>query len=131
MEVAKSRGCVYALEYHIVWCVKYRHKILTKEILSALKTILLTLAEEMNTKVVEFNGESDHIHVLISCKPTHYIPDIVQRMKGVSSRILMLQYPNELKRKLWGGHIWNPSYFVATVSENTESQIREYIKDQD
>lgn len=129
MEVAKSRGCIYALEYPgIVWCVKYRRKILTEEILSSLKTILLTLAEDMDVKIVEFNGEADHIHVLISCKPTHYIPDIVQRMKGVSSRVLMLQYPNELK--LWGGHIWNPSYFVATVSENTESQIREYIKNQ-
>lgn len=130
MEIVKGRGCVYALEYHIVWCVKYRRKILTEEILSALKTILLTLAEDVDVKIVEFNGEADHIHMLINCKPTHYIPDVIQRMKGVSSRVLMLQYARELKKKLWGGHIWNPSYFVATVSENTASQIKEYIRNQ-
>lgn len=130
MEISKGRGCVYSLEYHVAWCVKYRHKILTEQILSALKTILLTVCDEIEVKIIEFNGELDHIHILISCKPTHYIPDVVQKLKGVSSRVLMLQFSNELQRKLWGGHIWNPSYFIATVSENTESQIKEYIKNQ-
>lgn len=130
MEISKGRGCVYSLEYHVVWCVKYRHKILTEQILSTLKTILLTVCDEIEAKIIEFNGELDHIHILISCKPTHYIPDVVQKLKGVSSRVLMLQFSNELQRKLWGGHIWNPSYFIATVSENTESQIKEYIKNQ-
>lgn len=54
----------------------------------------------------------------------------MQKMKGVSSRILMKEFGEELKRKLWGGHLWNPSYFVATVSENTEEQIRKYIQNQ-
>ena len=107
-----------------------KYKILTEQILSALKTILLTVCDEIEAKIIEFNGELDHIHILISCKPTHYIPDVVQKLKGVSSRVLMLQFSNELQRKLWGGHIWNPSYFIATVSENTESQIKEYIKNQ-
>lgn len=130
MEISKGRGYVYSLEYHVVWCVKYRHKILTEQILSALKTILLTVCDEIEVKIIEFNGELDHIHILISCKPTHYIPDVVQKLKGVSSCVLMLQFSNELQRKLWGGHIWNPSYFIATVSENTESQIKKYIKNQ-
>ena len=102
MEISKCRGCVYSLEYHVVWCVKYRHKILTEQILSALKTILLTACDEIEAKIIEFNGELDHIHILISCKPTHYIPDVVQKLKGVSSRVLMLQFSNELQRKLWG-----------------------------
>ncbi len=130
MEISKGRGCVYSLEYHVVWCVKYRHKILTEQIFSTLKTILLTVCNEIEAKIIEFNGELDHIHILISCNPTHYIPDIVQKLKGVSSRVLMLQFSNELQRKLWGGHIWSPSYFITTVSENTESQIKEYIKHQ-
>lgn len=67
--------------------------------------------------------------MLISCSPQHYIPNIVKALKGVSARLLFKEYP-ELKSKLWGGHLWNPSYFVATVSENTEEQIKDYIRSQ-
>ena len=68
--------------------------------------------------------------MLIDCKPQHYIPNIIKALKGVSARLLMLEYNVELKKKLWGGHLWNPSYFIATVSENTEEQIKNYIKNQ-
>jgi putative transposase len=74
-------------------------------------------------------SDQDHIHLLIECKPQHYIPNIVKALKGVSARKLYVKYP-ELKERLWGGHLWNPSYFVATVSENTEEQIRDYIQSQ-
>lgn len=57
-------------------------------------------------------------------------PDYRKALKGVSARLLMKEFGEELKRKLWGGHLWNPSYFVATVSENTEEQIRKYIQNQ-
>ena len=66
----------------------------------------------------------------LDCKPQHYIPNIIKALKGVSARLLMLEYKDELKKKLWGGHLWNPSYFISTVSENTEEQIRIYIKSQ-
>ena len=59
------------------------------------------------------------IHLLVNCSPQHYIPDMIKALKGVSARLLMKEFGEELKRKLWGGHLWNPSYFVATVSENT------------
>ena len=55
---------------------------------------------------------------------------MIKALKGVSARILMKEYKEELRKKLWGGHLWNPSYFVATVSENTEEQIRKYIQKQ-
>jgi len=58
----------------------------------------------------------DHIHLLIDCSPQHYIPDMIKALKGVSARLLLKEFP-ELKQKLWGGHLWNPSYFVATVSQ--------------
>ena len=60
---------------------------------------------------------------------THYIPSVVKAFKGVSARLLFKMHP-KLKHTLWGGHLWNPSYFVATVSENTEEQIRQYIHSQ-
>ena len=129
-EVHTGRGYVYSIQYHIVWCVKYRRKVLTENIENKLKEILYKIAKDNNFNIEEINGDLDHIHLLIDCTSQHYIPDIMKALKGVSARLLMKEYGNELKEKLWGGHIWNPSYFVATVSENTEEQIRNYIKSQ-
>lgn len=130
MEATHSRGCVYSIQYHIVWCVKYRHKILIPKIEKRLIEILDMIAEYEDFQILECNADKDHIHLLINCSPQHYIPNIIQRLKGVSSRLLMKEFGEVFKRKLWGGHLWNPSYFVATVSENTEEQIRKYIQNQ-
>lgn len=128
-QVYHGRGYVYSIQYHIVWCVKYRHKILDTIRENKLKEILNKIAKDNQFTILLINGDLDHIHLLIECSPQHYIPDIMKTLKGVSARLMMKQYP-QLKRKLWGGHLWNPSYFVATVSENTEEQIRNYINSQ-
>lgn len=129
-EIKSGRGYVYSIQYHIVWCVKYRHKIITPKIEKSLIEILQKIASDNEFSIVEVNTDLDHIHLLIDCKPQHYIPNIIKALKGVSARLLMLEYNVELKKKLWGGHLWNPSYFIATVSENTEEQIKNYIKNQ-
>lgn len=129
-QVNYGRGYVYSLQYHIVWCVKYRHKVLTEKIETKLKEILFKIAEDNNFKIILMNGDLDHIHLLVECMPQHYIPDMLKALKGVSARLLMKEYGSELKPKLYGGHLWNPSYFVATVSENTEQQIKDYINSQ-
>lgn len=128
-QVYHGRGYVYSIQYHIVWCVKYRHKILDTIRENKLKEILNKITKDNQFTILLINGDLDHIHLLIECSPQHYIPDIMKALKGVSARLMMKQYP-QLKRKLWGGHLWNPSYFVATVSENTEEQIRNYINSQ-
>lgn len=130
MEVTCGRGYVYSIQYHIVWYVKYRHKVLTPKIEKRLYEILNKIAEDNSFQILECNGDLDHIHLLINCSPQHYIPDMIKALKGVSARLLMKEYEEELKKKLWGGHLWNPSYFVATVSEDIEEQIRKYIQNQ-
>ena len=130
MEITHGRGYVYSIQYHIVWCVKYRKKILTPKIENKLIEILNKIANDNNFQILECNGDLDHIHLLVNCSPQHYIPDMIKALKGVSARLLMKEFGEELKKKLWGGHLWNPSYFVATVSENTEEQIRKYIQNQ-
>lgn len=129
MEPIKGRCCVYALQYHVVWCVKYRRKVLTPDVEKYLIQELQTYASENRFSITEINTDLDHIHLLIEAPPTVYIPDILKGMKGCSARALFKAFP-ELKKKLWDGHMWNPSYFVATVSENTEQQIRDYIRSQ-
>lgn len=128
-QIHHGRGYVYSIQYHLVWCVKYRHKVLNEEITKVLLDLLRNIAVENGFIIEEINSDSDHIHMLVECTPQHYIPDMMKALKGVSARLLLKQQP-ELKKRLWGGHLWNPSYFVATVSENTEQQIREYILSQ-
>lgn len=128
-EIHYGRGYVYSIKYHLVWCVKYRHDILYGEIDTDVKKLLYQIAKDNDVTIVEIESDKDHIHLLIECKPQHYIPSLVKAFKGVSARFLFKLHP-ELKNRLWGGHLWNPSYFVATVSENTEQQIRQYIQNQ-
>lgn len=130
MKITYGRGYVYSLEYHVVWCVKYRQKIITTEIKESLLKILTKIAEDNNFEILEVNTNEDHIHLLISCSPQHYVPNVIKALKGVSARLLMKKHACFLKQKLWGEHLWNPSYFISTVSENTEDQIREYIQKQ-
>lgn len=130
MSLTYGRGYVYNMKFHIVWCVKYRKKILTPTIEKDLITILNKIAEDNSFKIEEINSNLDHIHLLISCSPQHYIPNILKALKGVSARLIMKKYSNILKPQLYKGHLWNPSYFISTVSENTEQQIVEYIKSQ-
>lgn len=130
MEVTSGRGYVYSIQYHIVWCVKYRHKVLEGQIEKRLIELLRQIAADNGFDILEINTDKDHIHLLINCSPQHYIPNMIKAMKGVSARLLMKEYGDLLRQKLWGGHLWNPSYFVATVSENTEEQIRGYIQNQ-
>ena len=131
MEAKFGRGYVYSLQYHIVWCVKYRKKILTADRTAFLESVLRRTAAENGIGILELNiGDGDHVHIFVDCTPQHLIPSVVKSFKGTSARWLYRQFP-ELRRELWGGNIWNPSYFVSTVSENTEDQIRRYIQSQD
>lgn len=127
--VYHGRGYVYSIQYHIVWCVKYRHKVIIGNIEITLKELLNNIADEYEFNIITMETDKDHIHLLIKCTPQHYIPDIIKWLKGISARKLFLKHPR-LKKKLWGGHLWNPSYFVATVNEQTEEQIKNYINNQ-
>ncbi|EGP5143408.1 IS200/IS605 family transposase [Enterococcus faecium] len=128
-EIHYGRGYAYSIQYHLVWCVKYRHDILYGHVDIDVKQLLKQIADDNNVKIMEMESVKDHIHLLIECTPQHYIPSIVKAFKGVSARFLFKKHP-EIKQRLWCGHLWNPSYFVATVSENTEEQIRKYIQNQ-
>lgn len=121
-----GRGYVYRIQYHIVWCVKYRRQVLVEEIEQSLKVELQNVAQDLGVRVSAMECMPDHVHLLLDCSPQHYIPTVVKILKGTSARHLFMIYPS-LKDKLWDGHLWNPSYFVATVSEQTAQQIEEYI----
>ena len=92
-------------------------------------TLLRSLADQFDMQIEEMEIMSDHVHMLVDASPKHSISSIMKGLKGVSARMLFMHHP-EIKQKLWGGHLWQPSYFAVTVSERSEEQIRHYIQHQ-
>lgn len=128
-EYKTGRGYVYHLHYHIVWCVKHRREVLVGGIEAELVDILRRIARSHGYEIVEANTDIDHVRLLVDASPQHYIPTMLKQLKGESARKVFMLHP-ELKATLPEGHLWNPSYFVATVSESTEAQVRSYIRNQ-
>lgn len=125
-----GRTCVYNINYHIVWCVKYRRKVLTDEVSARLYEILNGVAAEKGFTIAECKvGENDHVHCFVSAPPKLSITQIVKYLKGISGRMLFMEYP-ELRQKLWKGELWNGSYFIETIGSTSEENIRRYIERQ-
>ena len=128
-DITYGRGYVYSLQYHIVWCTKYRKQILQTGIDEEVKSMFAEIAEEYSFQILAMEVMSDHIHLLLDCKPQFRISDMVKIMKGNTARWLFLRHP-ELKQSLWGGHLWNPSYCAVTVSDRSREQVTHYINSQ-
>ena len=124
-----GRGYVYSLQYHLVWCTKYRKKVLTDGLDTECKEMLQKLAEEYRFQILAMEVMPDHIHLLVDCKPQFFISDMIKIMKGNLARQMFLVHP-ELKQKLWGGHLWNPSYCAVTVSDRSSEQVLAYMERQ-
>lgn len=108
---------------------KYRKPILTGQIEADVKKHLLTTLQSLDMELIAMESMPDHVHMLVSCKPQLRLSDAVKVLKGNTARWLFLSHP-EIKESLWGGHLWNPSYFVATVSERSFDQVKAYIESQ-
>ena len=128
-DVMYGRGCVYSLQYHIVWTTKYRKSILINNIEADVKRHLISVLHSLDMNVMAIEIMPDHVHLLVKCKPQLRISDAIQQLKGNTARWLFQKHPI-IKKQLWKGHLWNPSYFVATVSDRSISQVRTYINNQ-
>jgi len=102
-----GRTCVYNINYHIVWCVKYRRKVLSQKISERLYELCHEIAKAKGFTVVEVKvGENDHVHCFVSAPPKISITQIVKYLKGISGNRLLEEFP-ELRKSLWKGHLWN------------------------
>lgn len=118
------------INYHMVWSVKYRRKIITQEIEQFLKKTAFEIAADKGFTVHLFEaGEMDHVHCFVSAPPKLSITDIVKYLKGITGRKLFEAYP-ELRSQLWKGQLWNHSYYVETIGSISEENIRKYIEHQ-
>ena len=125
----RGRGYIYSLHYHIVWCTKYRRPVLTDGIDTDIKQYFSEMAAQYDFVITAMEVMPDHVHLLLDCKPQFYISDMVKILKGNTARWIFMKHP-VIKSKLWGGHLWNPSYCVVTVSERSEEQVTRYIASQ-
>ena len=100
-----ARTCVYNINYHIVWCVKYRRKVLSPEICSRLYELVQFIGDEKGFSVIECKvGESDHVHCFVSAPPKISVTQIVKYLKGISGNSLLKEFP-EIRRLLWKGQL--------------------------
>lgn len=125
-----ARTCVYNINYHIVWCVKYRRKVLDDQISERLYSILKDIGDDKNFTVVNCRvGDNDHVHCFVSAPPHISITQIVKYLKGISGNKLLNEFP-ELREKLWRGQLWNGSYFCETIGSTSEDNVQKYIERQ-
>lgn len=125
-----ARTCVYNINYHIVWCVKYRRKVLSADISNRLIELLKAVGNEKGFSVVECKvGENDHVHCFVSAPPKISVTQIVKYLKGISGNQLFREYP-QLRKSLWKGQLWNGSYFCETIGSTSEENILRYIESQ-
>ena len=127
MEYKSNRNVVYSCKYHVVWCPKYRRKVLTDEIATRLKELIIETAEGINADVIEMEVMPDHVHLLIEVDPQYGINKAVRHIKGVSSHVLRSEFPS-LKSRL--RTLWTYLYFVSTVGGPPLSAIKQYIEKQ-
>lgn len=121
---------MYNVNYHMVWSVKYRRKVLNDDIVKRLKEIVNQVAKdkEFTIHLLEV-GDQNHVHVFVSAHPKHSISYIAKMLKGITGRKLLYELP-EIKQHLWKGELWNPSYYVETIGSVSEENIKRYIEAQ-
>lgn len=123
----KSKTTIYNVNYHIIWCVKYRRKLLMGDIDIRLKDLILEKANQIDINIESMETDSDHIHLFVSAAPNKPIPWIVHQLKGYTSRILRQEFTS-VKSRL--PSLWTRSYYVETIGHISEKTIKKYIEDQ-
>jgi len=132
LKYRKEAHEVYSLHYHLVFVVKYRQNVFVEdhEIINFMKTKFEDISEEYGVEIEEMECGTDHVHVLVSTKPTLSMSRYINALKGRSSRYVRKTFHDFLKYKSWGDHFWTPSYFIATTGNVSIDVLKHYIENQ-
>ena len=125
-----TRTCVYNINCHLVWCVKYRRKVLTSDICNRLYDIMHEIGRKKGFCIIECKlGDNDYVHCFVSAPPKISVTQIIKYLKGISGTLLFKEFP-KTRQELWKGHLWNGSYFCKTIGSTSEENILKYIERQ-
>ncbi|MDP3877606.1 MAG: IS200/IS605 family transposase [Methylobacter sp.] len=129
-DIRHGRHCVFNLHVHLVFVTKYRRGVFTQSVIDDLRGIFTQVCADFEAELIEFDGEDDHVHLLVNYPPKISISSLVNSLKGVSSRMIRKKDYPEIKKKLWGGALWSPSYFAGSCGGAPIAIIRQYIEQQ-
>jgi len=118
------------MHVHLVFVTKYRRKIFTKQILSELRIIFTGICINFEAHLTEFEGEGDHVYLLVEYPPKVAVSKLVNSLKGVSSRLLRKKRYPSIQNALWKDSLWSPSYFAGACGGAPLTTIRQYIEQQ-
>lgn len=127
MGYKSNNNIVYSCKYHVVWCPKYRRKVLVGEVQDRLRMLIQQVATEHQSEIIELEIMPDHVHLLVEVDPQYGIHRFVKQIKGLSSRILRQEFPS-IKSRL--PTLWTNSYFVSTVGDAPLALVKQYIENQ-
>ena len=127
MDYKSKSNIVYSCKYHVVWCPKYRRKVLVGEVESRFKEILIQACDEVRVEIIEMEVMPDHVHLLLGVDPQYGIHKVVKMLKGRTSKILRSEF-KRIKSRL--PSLWTNSYFVSTVGGAPLEVIKQYIEQQ-
>jgi len=121
---AQNAGAVYSLKYHVVWCPKYRRPVLIDAIEARLRVLLADKSGELGMTIHALEVMPDHVHLFVESDPTRCVAEIVNRLKGYTSRVLRQEFPS-LRSRL--PTLWSRSYFVCSIGHVSAATIERYI----
>ena len=115
---------------HLVWIPKYRKPVLIGEVAIRVRDLIRQIAAEHELEIVSGKVARDHVHVFVSYRPHQQVSQIMQWLKGISSRVLLQEFPH-LRKKFWGRHFWGRGYLAVSSGTITDEMIQEYIEEQE
>jgi putative transposase len=121
----KGSHTVYNSESHLVWVTKYRDHVLIGDVQIRSREVIRQICQQHDLTMLKGHVSKEHIHLLVSARPHHAVSDLMQKLKGRSSRLLQQEFPH-LRKRYWGQHLWARGYFCATVGQVTEEMVQEY-----
>jgi putative transposase len=129
-EIRRGRSVVYSLNVHLVFVTKYRRGVITDRVRRHLRETCTRVCQKMGAELREFDGEDDHVHLLVNYPPKLAISRLVNSLKLVSARLLRKRNLPEIRQKLWGNHFWTPSYYAGSCGGASLTTVMRYIQTQ-
>jgi putative transposase len=129
-DIRTGRHCVFVLHAHLVFVTKFRHKVFTDTHLNRMEEIMRDVCADFETELREFNGENNHVHLLVNFPPKIALSKLVNSLKGVSSRRMRQEFPELARHYYRANKLWSGSYFAGSVGGAPISVLRQYIEQQ-
>jgi putative transposase len=115
---------------HVVWLPKYRKPVLTGEVAVRVRDLIRQIAAEHELEIISGKVARDHVHIFLSYRPNQDVSQIMQWLKGISSRVLLQEFPH-LRKRFWGRHFWARGYLAVSSGTITDEMVKEYIEEQE